>query len=96
MKSAVYVFTFKIAFHYLAEKDILWTTASVGRGVLSKHSKPELSRSCAPQALFFQGPLTTRPEYLQNTCCLCPHLILTKYYSEQIVTAAVQAQRAFC
>lgn len=31
MNDAMYVFTFKTAFVYLAAKDIIWTTASVRR-----------------------------------------------------------------
>lgn len=35
MTSAMYVFTFKTVFDYLAKKDIIWTTTSVGREELS-------------------------------------------------------------
>lgn len=31
MKSAMYAFTFKTVFDYLAEKDRIWTTTSMGK-----------------------------------------------------------------
>lgn len=54
------------------------------RRVLRGQRKSELSISCAapkPCSSRACSMLIARPEYLQNTCCLYPGLILAKYDS---------------